>query len=121
MDDVFPENECLYRGLPQVWLKDDNSVSSAAFKDSGGVSVDRDGGRTEKDCIDRMIGALPKIAGICRLTCGDVINCDALPIYCPFDGNEYHSEIHDSIEQIQIKKNSKAKKLASKCQVVFRF
>lgn len=120
MDDFFSEDECLYRGLPQIWLKDDNSVSSAAFKDSSGVSVDREGSRTEKECIDRMVEALPMIIGVGRLTCGDVVNCDALPRYLPVEGNEYHSEIHDSAEQIQIKKSSKAKKLANSCRVIFQ-
>lgn len=120
MDDNFSADECLYRGLPQMWLKDDKSVSSAAFKDSGGVSVDRDGGRTEEECINKMVGNLTNIVAIGRLTCGDVTACDALPKYLPVEGNEYHSEIHDSAEQIQIKKQSKAKKIADKCQVVFR-
>ena len=120
MNDNFSAGEYLYRGLHQLWLKDDNSVSSAAFKDSGGVSVDRAGGRPEKDCIDRMAGALPTIIGLSKLTCGDVVDCGALPRYLPLKENVYHSEIHDSEEQVQIKKNSKAKKLASKSVVVFK-
>lgn len=120
MDDIFSADEYLYRGLHQLWLKDDNTVSSAAFKDSGGVSVDRTGGRQETECIDRMIGALPTIIGLCKLTCGDVVCCDALPRYLPLEGNEYHSEIHDSERQVQIKKSSKARQLASKSIVVFK-
>ena len=102
-----------------MWIEDDNSVSSAAFKDSGGVSVDRDGGRTDDVCIERIVKALSQIIGVGRLTCEDVNACEALPVYCPVEGNEYHSEIHDSAEQIQIKSKSKARKLAKRCQIVF--
>lgn len=120
MDDKFDSNEILYRGLHKMWIEDNDSVSSAAFKDSGGISVDRDGGRDEQKCIDRMLNALPQIVGVCRLTCGDVEACDAKPVYRPFAENPYHSEIHDSVEQIKIKSKSKAKKLANKSQIVYR-
>ena len=120
MDDNFALDERLYRGLHSMWIEEDNSVSSAAFKDSGGVSADRDGGREEKNCIDRMVGALPNITGIGRLSCGEVEDCGAYPKYLPVEGNEFHSEIHDSAEQVQIKSRSKSRKLASKCQIVFK-
>ena len=120
MDENFAPDERLYRGLPSMWIGDDNRVSSAAFKDSRGVSVDRDGGREDKDCIERMVGALPQIAGVGRITCGEVEECGAIPKYLPVKGNEYHSEIHDSAEQVQIKSKSKSRKLANKCQLVFK-
>ena len=102
-----------------MWIEDDNSVSSAAFKDSRGVSVDRAGGRAGAVCVERMVNALSQIIGVGRLTCEDVKTCEALPVYCPVEGNEYHSEIHDSMEQVQIKSKAKARKLAKVCQVVF--
>lgn len=120
MDETFAPDERLYRGLHSMWIEEDESISSAAFKDSGGVSVDRDGGREERTCIDRMIGALPQLAGVGRLTCGEVEECEAIPRYLPVDGNEYHSEIHDSANQVQIKSRSKSKKLANRCQIVFK-
>lgn len=120
MDETFAPDEQLYRGLHSIWLEDDNSISSAAFKDSNGVSVDRDGGRAEHDCIDRLVDNLPQIAGVGRLSCQDVADCGALPVYLPVEGNDYHSEIHDSADQVPIKSKSKSRKLASKCQVVFR-
>lgn len=120
MDDNFAPDERLYRGLHSMWIKDDDSISSAAFKDSCGVSVDRDGGREEKDCIERMVVALPQIAGVGRITCGEVEECGAIPKYLPVEGNEYHSEIRDSAEQVQIKSQPKSRKLANKCQLVFK-
>lgn len=103
-----------------MWIEEDNTVSSAAFKDSGGVSVDRDGGRNEQECIDALINALPQIEGVCKLTCGDVEDCKALPVYLPVPNNEYHSEIHDSAGQVQIKSKAKSRKLAGKSQIVFK-
>lgn len=120
MDEYFDSDERLYRGLHSLWIKEDDCVSSAAFKDSCGVSVDRDGGREEQNCIDRMVGALPQIAGIGRLTCGEVEECGAFPKYLPVEGNEFHSEIHDSADKVQIKSGSKSRKLATKCRVVFK-
>ena len=58
MDETFASDEKLYRGLHAIWIEEDDSVSSAAFKDSGGVSVDRDGGRDEQNCRGRMVEAL---------------------------------------------------------------
>ncbi len=120
MDDSFAQDERLYRGLHQIWIEDDNSVSSAAFKDSGGNSVDRDGGREEQACIDRLMGALPQIAAVGRITYEEVEECGAITKYCPVEGNEFHSEIRDSDVQVQIKSKSKSRKLANKCQVVFK-
>lgn len=120
MEDTFAPEEKLYRGLHNIWLEDGNSVSSAAFKDSGGNSVDRDGGREEQACIDRLIGTLPQITAVGKITCEEVEECGAIIKYCPIEGNEYHSEIRDSENQVQIKSKSKSRKLANKCQVVFK-
>lgn len=120
MDEHFASNENLYRGLHPLWIEDDNTVSSAAFKDSGGVSVDRDGGRNHRECVDRLLEALPRLAGVCKLTVCDVEACDAIAVYRPMSDNEYHSEIHDSVGQVQIKSKSKAKKLSDKSQIVFK-
>ena len=120
MDERFALNECLYRGLHPMWIEDDNTVSSAAFKDSGGVSVDRDGGRCQQECVDRLLEAIPQLAGVCKLSVGDVEACDAITVYRPLSDNEYHSEIHDFVGQVQIKSKSKAKKLSSKSRIVFK-
>lgn len=120
MDDIFASNESLYRGLHPMWIEDDNTVSSAAFKDSNGISVDREGERNEQECIDRLCETLPNIVGVCKLTCGDVADCDAIPKYLPLPDNEFHSEIHDSADQVQIKSKSKSRKLAGKSLIVFK-
>lgn len=120
MDDRFAPNEYLYRGLHPMWVEADNTVSSAAFKDKNGISVDRGGDRKEQECVDRLFGTLPKIKGVCKLTCGDVEDCDAITKYLPLSDNEFHSEIHDSEDQVQIRSKSKSRKLARKSQIVFK-
>jgi hypothetical protein len=50
-------NEWLYRMVlnkPNYWKENENRVSSAAFKDSKGVSVDRDGERPESKIIEEL-------------------------------------------------------------------
>ena len=118
MDDSFIPEERLYRGIHAMWL-DGNRITSAAFKDSGGVSVDRDGGRNEGECIERIISALPQISGVGRLTSADVESCGAVTIYCPTQDNVYHSQIQDSKEQVKMPQ-SKARKLANRCLLVYK-
>lgn len=52
LDDEVKDSERLYSAIkisiPHVWKKDVNRPSSAAFKDSKGVSVDREGERKVK-------------------------------------------------------------------------
>lgn len=88
MDETFAPEEQLYRGLHSIWIEDDNSVSSAAFKDSNGVSVDRDGGRPEQNCIDRLVDNLPQIEGVGKLSSQDVVDSGALPVYLPEKDND---------------------------------
>ncbi len=53
---IIADDEYLYRGIIQLnWDYENNRPSSATFKDSKGVSVDRDSYRHEKECIDFLI------------------------------------------------------------------
>ena len=54
MDIEVKENENLYRAVKRSnpdYIIGKNKVSSAMFKDESGVSVSRDGGRSEKEVI----------------------------------------------------------------------
>ncbi|MCR5322424.1 MAG: hypothetical protein K6E85_04015 [Lachnospiraceae bacterium] len=59
MTEQFDTYERLYRAvyppniMPMFW-KENGQLSSAAFKDKNGLSVERDGGRDEKTVIDIM-------------------------------------------------------------------
>jgi hypothetical protein len=49
---LISNSEILYKAIKPIdHLWKQGSPSSAAFKDSKGLSVDRDGGRTKSDCI----------------------------------------------------------------------
>ena len=57
LSDDFKEKEMLYRAikpLRYLWNESQNRPSSAAFICKSGCSVDRQGGRKEKECVDRL-------------------------------------------------------------------
>ncbi len=112
------DEEYLYRGIIELnWDYDNNRPSSATFKDSKGVSVDRDNYREEKDCIDFHLSKI-SFFGICKIQTQKVKELNAIARYLPEENNIYHSEIHDSEEKIQLK-GSKPKKIRDASQVVF--
>ena len=51
MNDRFEDTEGLYRAVipKDIFVKNDGSISSAAFKSSTGCSVDRGAGRTDEE------------------------------------------------------------------------
>ena len=97
MDDHFNKNEKLYRAIypPEVnamfWRKD-GTVSSAAFADPKGLSVDRGNYRTDAEVIDNM---KKRFTGrILSLYVKHCIYTGAVVKYLPSKNNPYHSEIH---------------------------
>lgn len=122
MPDELPltiaDDEYLYRGITELnWDYENNRPSSATFKDSKGVSVDRDNYREEKDCIDFLLSKI-YFFGICKIQTQKVKELNAIARYLPEENNIYHSEIHDSEEKIQLK-GSKPKKIRDASEVVF--
>ena len=99
MDNSFDLNEKLYRAVypPEIadmfWRRD-GSVSSAAFADPKGLSVDRGASRPETDIVEsmqkRFVG---RIISLFVKNCTDI---GAVVKYCPSSSNPYHSEIHGS-------------------------
>lgn len=115
LDSTIGQEEYLYRGLNTYWIKDDGSVSSGAFKDPRGVSVDRSGVRNEEDCIAN----LSRFEGVSRIQNCDVYRCNSISIHCPSASNEYHSEIHKSETEIPLSQ-SQSKKLAHHSKIVHK-
>ena len=99
MDDSFKPEEPLYRAVypPEIvsmfWRKD-GTVSSAAFADPKGLSVDRADFRNEKKVIDMMRERFT--GSIIRFHAKDCNDINALLYYLPSKNNPYHSEIHGS-------------------------
>ena len=113
------EDEILYRAIktfPNWWDFENNRPTSAAFKDSRGVSVDRQGARNETE----VVTAFKKfeLKAVVSITAEECRNFDTHPIYKPEPDNVYHSEIHGSPTEIQLT-SSQAKKPGRNVKIVF--
>lgn len=111
LDEQFNPDESLYRGVVKAnWDYEKARPSSATFKDSNGISVDRDGGRSESECIESLL-ANRRWKAIAKVTVQDVLDVSAIVIYKPVvPKNIFHSEIHDSTSKLALPQ-SKSKKL----------
>ena len=108
----------MYRGIIEhFWDFENNRPSSAIFKDSKGVSVDRDNYRNEKDCVE-FLQTKKDFYAICKIQTVKVRELNAIATYLPVEDNVYHSEIHDSDERVQMK-GSKPRKLRAESVVVY--
>ena len=117
MNSEFDINEKLYRAIIPLepFKKIDGSISSGAFRDKNGLSVDRQMGRENKEAVNFM----KRLNGdIVSVTVQDCVDCAAVCTYCPLDINEYHSEIHKD-NKTKLLSKGQAKKLASKCKIEF--
>ena len=102
MDDNFDKKEKLLRAVrPNSIYWENGRLSSAAFKDSAGLSVDRVFDRPLSLAVDVMKENLDgSIVSVKVENCDDVNACVK---YLPSPRNAYHSEIH---------KDEKTKRLA---------
>mgnify|MGYP007037379903 CR=1 FL=1 len=116
---VIDNTEFLYRGIiKQFWNFENNRPSSAIFKDSKGVSVDRDYARNENDCVEFLQSRIDFFA-ICKIQTEKVRELNAIAKYIPVEDNIYHSEIHES-ESIAQMRGSKPTKLRDNSVVVYK-
>jgi hypothetical protein len=120
-DKMLPDissEEYLFRGVPHIqWDFQHNRPSSAIFKDSKGVSVDRDYKRKSDECIHRLL-ELRDFVSVIKIKVQRVLEINASVFYKPTPDNIYHSEIHDSPHKINIG-GSKAQKLRDSSEVVY--
>ena len=107
MDDRFNDDEKLYRAVypPEVtdmFWKRDGSLSSTAFADPKGLSVDRGFYRSDEDVITSMH---KRFTG--RIECVYIRKCNEISTvvkYLPSSVNKYHSEIHGSEDVVLLSK-----------------
>jgi hypothetical protein len=110
ISEIFEDNELLFRGIKEVfWDFELNRPSSAIFKDSFGISVDRMYNRTEIESVERL-KEVKNFYKLCSVFVKDVKTIDAIVFYKPLQDNIYHSEIHNSVDFVQLK-GGKPKKL----------
>ncbi|WP_294428068.1 hypothetical protein [uncultured Treponema sp.] len=96
MNNTFNDAELLYRAvyppeMSKMFWKDGNHVSSAAFLDKNGLSVERGNFRTDNDVINEMkkffIGKIVSVSvKLCR-------NINASVLYKPTKRSLFHSVI----------------------------
>ena len=110
MDNTFQNTEKLYRAVypPEVadiFLKKDGSISSAAFADPKGLSVERGDYRKDNDVISSM---RKKFSGhIISLYVKNCTDTGAVVIYTPSRTNIYHSEIHGNEKTALLSKSQR--------------
>ena len=123
MDDNFDRNEKLYRAVypPEVvdmFWKRDGSVSSAAFADARGLSVDRGDYRNDDDVVRDMNSRFR--GSIIRVYAKNCMDTGAVLRYLPTRKNIYHTEIHGS-EQNPLLSRSQRRFLACRAVIVNQY
>ena len=99
MDNTFNNDEKLYRAVypPEIadmYWRRDGSVSSAAFADPKGLSVERGNYRDDPEVVKSMQTRFTgNIVYLYVKSCRDI---GAEVLYRPSKHNPYHSEIHGS-------------------------
>ena len=114
--------EFLYRvvrnSYPDAFVN--RKPTAALFMDSDGASVERDGGRSEEvivaACRSRF-GRRDDYKTAVKLTAGECRSVSTYPNPVRNHKNEYHAEIHDSAQVVEIGL-LKAMQLAAICRVV---
>ena len=121
MDNIFCESEKLYRAVfpesyIQMFWRSDGTVSSAAFSDSEGLSVERGNYRDDKSVIEDMQRFFRGC--IISLTVGECNKVDAVIKYKPTKRSRYHSEIHGSEDKPLLSKGQR-KRLAAVAKIEY--
>lgn len=120
MENEFREDEKLYRAVyppehTQMFWKKNGKVSSAAFYDRNGLSVERGSDRTDDVVVESMHQSFTG-----RIIYVTVRNChetEAVVRYLPSKRSIYHSEIHGS-ENEKLLSPSQRKYLAKEAIVL---
>ena len=112
MNDTFPDEEKLYRAVfPESYMemfwKRDGTVSSAAFADQEGLSVERGDFREDKKVIEEMQKFFKGC--IISLTVEQCRKVNAIIKYKLTKRSRYHSEIHGSEEKPLLSKSQRKK------------
>ena len=115
-------DESLYRVVKrsrQDCLTKSKQVTPALFKDDGGVSVDRDGGRKEEEIIEFIVTeSFPKrakgVVVVSSACCMDV-NADVKP--APSKSNPFHANI--ILSENEQKSKVQALKIADSSQLIY--
>ena len=116
MDNTFPNCEKLYRAVfpesyMQMFWRKDGTVSSAAFTDKQGLSVERGDFREDENVIEEMRKFFHGC--IISLTVEQCRDVDAVIKYKPSKRSEHHSE------EVPLLSKSQRKKLAERAKIEY--
>lgn len=120
--DNIEDSEILYRVVkksdPDGFIN--GKPTAALFMDENGASVDRDGGRTEENIIEKLkyrFGRRDDYNTAVKIGAGECRDAETFPNPIGNHKNKYHAEIWDSEEERLISL-LKAMKLAQLCKEV---
>lgn len=120
LSEFITDSETLYKAIkitvPNQWDIIKNQPTSAAFKDSKGLSVDRDGGR-KVEVIISIFRKRFELKAVISLTAKDCRDSNTIPIAKPIQDNPFHAEIHSSSEKRTLT-SGQARALKKKATVV---
>ena len=120
MDNSFKNDEKLYRAvyppnISSMYWKSDGSVSSAAFADPNGLSVERGYYRKDEDVVSAM--QMRFTGSIIRVYVKNCRDIGAEVRYLPSNNSPYHSEIHGSATTLLLSKTQR-RYLAEKASII---
>lgn len=114
------DDEILYRAIkpfPNWWKSEIKRPSSAAFKDSRGVSVDRDARRTS-DVVVKELRNRFSVRAVVSISVAECREFNTYPIGKPLPNQPEHAEIHRSESEIELT-NSQARNLSKAARIEF--
>lgn len=118
LDEVINPLENLFRAFIAIWWNSEsNTLSSAAFKDSTGVSVDRQSIRTIEESAITLRKRKASYSGVVYISCEEVKNAGGIAKYDAVEGNEYHSLILKPDESFPLS-SSTAKRISRLSKLV---
>ncbi len=119
------DRETLFRAVkksyPNAFI--DGKPSPALFIDGKGLSVSRDGGRTENEVVEvfrnKFVDSMgnPDYAGCVKITAKECRDAETFPTPIKNKNDIYHAEIHDSPSIVEIPL-LKAARLCAACKIV---
>ena len=116
---MIHDDEVLHRAIkpkPQFWNTKTDSVSSALFKDSKGVSVDRNANRTDEQVKMALMIQFEDLRGEARLKAKLCRDKSCRVEDDPIDNNKYHALILGENRPELTK--GQAKYLSRNCKVI---
>lgn len=120
MDNNFPVEEKFYRAvfppeIREMFWKENGKVSSAAFLDKKGLSVERGNFRQNSEVLETMKSFF--VGKVISVTVKNCLDINAIPKYLPSERSIFHSEIHGS-ETVVVLSPSQRKFLAENSETI---